>query len=833
MRRASRWLAVLLLCLPGAAQADVESKLNLYESEARLISETLPRPNQPTNQQQQRRLVDAQTSFTLGDYDAAALALFDIAGTPGADQETALYYLGESLFRKGDKGAARSYFGQVVLANKPGSKYYALSLVRLIEIAIVQQDSTEVEQHLAALERMTPRLPQVPYIRGKFLFSQGKYDDAIAQLNGVPKGSAFELQALYYVGTANVAKKELSRATEVFTDLTTRTPKTSSDRRVIELSQLALGRVWYERDEPAKAIDSYLLVDRKSDLFPGALYEVAWVYVKGKQFDKALRALELLALSDPNTDKTATVRILEGNLRIRKAQLIREGQITGSLTVDPKQDPQIEYDKASAVFAETHAAYFPSYEALSTMLDSGGDPAEYLAQLAGRESNAFSAAPRIPEVAAQYLREEPDVQRSVANQMDLGIIQAHIAEAESSISRLELVLAANDKSIVYPGLASRRSRIGAIQGGLIAIRNDLADQQLGLITPSGDLVQATATRRALAQQFASMGDPEAAYAAQNAEARTGYSNIEQTTGEITSALDTTQAMADALRKYAGDAPAGANPVTPELKSQIDTELTTTAAEVFAIQNDLKEVQRELILGRDVIGAGNESIERARQLRREVKVAQDNEQRLLTGFASASRDAETSRRLSALGDRAARIAEVLDQTESTIDTIVDGAMQQAKVQIAQERQNVDAYKSELAEYEVESRAIGGTILGSSFKAVKQKFYDVVVRTDVGAIDVVWSQKEDADDDLKRLNLSRQRELKQLKDEFKDILDAAMPNTPATPARSELPPASSAPSGSPDKGQGDTRVKPGSGEAPKADPTVRPDNENKPAPKGGSK
>ena len=56
--------------------------------------------------------------------------------------------------------------------------------------------------------------------------------------------------------------------------------------------------------------------------------------MKGKQYDKALRALELLALSEPNSTKTATVRILEGNLRIRKAQLIRLNLITGSLDAD-------------------------------------------------------------------------------------------------------------------------------------------------------------------------------------------------------------------------------------------------------------------------------------------------------------------------------------------------------------------------------------------------------------------------------------------------------------------------------------------------------------------
>src|SRR5262249_29966658 len=148
-----------------------------------------------------------------------------------------------------------------------------------------------------------------------------------------------ELQSGYFLATTYVAKLDLAKATEVFTDIINRKPKTSNDRRVIELSELALGRLYYERDQPSKAVDSYLLVDRHSDLFPDVLYEVAWVYVKGKQYDKALRALELLSLSEPSSTKTPTVRILEGNLRIRKAQMIRASAVLGTIEQGKPDDP--------------------------------------------------------------------------------------------------------------------------------------------------------------------------------------------------------------------------------------------------------------------------------------------------------------------------------------------------------------------------------------------------------------------------------------------------------------------------------------------------------------
>ncbi|HEY6035375.1 MAG TPA: tetratricopeptide repeat protein, partial [Kofleriaceae bacterium] len=274
-------VATTLALLTSAAFAeDVGNKLSSYEQEARNLGTDLPKPNERTAAQSSHRLVDAQVAFQLGDYDQAALILFDLsAKSVGPEKETATYYLGEALFQKGDRGAARTYFADI--AQIPTSRYYQLSLVRLVEIAIVQKDWQDAQDSLAKLTAIGngQQLSAVPYVTGKLAFAQDKYDDALAAFNQVAKGSDYELQALYYAGAANVAKKDLAKATDIYTDLISRHPRTAADRRVIELGQLALGRLYYEREQPSKSIDSYLLVDRHSDLFPDALYETAWVYV--------------------------------------------------------------------------------------------------------------------------------------------------------------------------------------------------------------------------------------------------------------------------------------------------------------------------------------------------------------------------------------------------------------------------------------------------------------------------------------------------------------------------------------------------------------------------
>src|SRR5262249_29630469 len=98
----------------------------------------------------QRRLVDAEVAFSLGDYDTASLSLFELANKQqGADREAAQYYLAESLFLKGDRGAARGYYQALTQSANVQSKYYQPSLQRLVEIAIAEGDPTAGNEALA------------------------------------------------------------------------------------------------------------------------------------------------------------------------------------------------------------------------------------------------------------------------------------------------------------------------------------------------------------------------------------------------------------------------------------------------------------------------------------------------------------------------------------------------------------------------------------------------------------------------------------------------------------------------------------------------------------
>lgn len=805
---ASTLLGLVFATGSAIAAPDVESRLASYESEAQALVSNLPAsPNVMSTAAGQRRLVDAQVAFATGDYDTASLILFDLVGkTQGQDKDVATFYLGESLFQKGDYGAARNYY-QAVKDNSVGGKYYQPSLIRLVEIAIAERDTMGGEEALRALESVGSANPGVPYVKGKWAFSQGKYDDALTLFTSVQKGSDFELQAEYYMGTSHVAKQDFAKATDTFTHLIERKPRTNVDRRVIELAQLALGRVYYERDQASKAIDNYLLVDRRSDLFPAALYEVSWVYVKSKQYDKALTALELLDELDPNSMKAPTVKILEGNLRIRKAQLLRRAEIDGTKSQEEKSSPAKEYEKAEKLFADLHDQFTPGFAALNRMVEGTLDPASFLEQIADRNTRVFASSAPIPEAAVQWLREEPEVNRVVRVETDLAEIERNVAASEAIIARLEGLISLGDHFVLYPALSSRRLRLAAIQHDLISMRSKLHDQ-----AGSG-----SSERKALQAQYTALGDPERAYGERTASTLEQYEKLDDGAHQVDVTIMSSQAIAVALRKYSLDVD-----LPVEQRADLQTQIDEATKEARSIEDELGAIHREIVLGKDLAGVGDQELIAARDLRRRLKAALDNEARSIN---------------KPLVGRAAVLAQTLEAADARIEQLVAKGLQEIYGVLEAEKQNVEDYKAMLADYEAEARTLGSEVLTASFKDVRAKMEDIVIRADVGAVDVLWSMKEDSDDDYKRLNLARSRDLKQLRDEFRFVLDVPAPFPEKKAA--EPTPAPSTEGSSPDKGTGDqSRIKPVDDSRTTSQPTVKPDAKTPapaPTPKkgGGSK
>jgi tetratricopeptide (TPR) repeat protein len=795
VRRGTRralYAAALALGLGLAARTSradtlppIASSLKNAEIEADALGKGIQRPDKATGGKAEfaRHLVDAQVAFRLGNFADCATLLYDVIGQgkDAKDYDVALYYMAEAMYQRGDRGAARSYFQQLI-TEQPGSQYEIKALARLVDLAIAMGEPTAAADAVAALDHVSgDRTDELAYIRGKYALATGKNEEALHWFTEIGTTGDFAFQAAYLSGTTYVAMGDLGKAAQAFADIVGKAPKKPNERRVTEMAALALGRIYYERDQPAKAIDAYLLIDRKSDLFDDALFEVAWVYVKGKQFDRALRALELLALNDPSSQKLSTVRILEGNLRIRKAQGIHQQQIDGVFT--GKADPEDEYQKAEALFTSTRDLYGAAYHALDELVAAKSDATGYLAQISGRTSGAFQIHETLPEVAASWLRAEPTVQRIVAIENDLAEIQDNIANAERSIARLRITLASSDPLAAFPSLVERRGRVREVRDTTVKQRQVLADEEYDLVqhakgTDMMEVESAHQVRLKATEEFAQIPELRAAALDQQTATQAKLEGFDKDLMDTARTINSIEATGAAIRTYMTSMPA----MPPEVRTSVEQQLGAFSPDIDADEVELEALRRDLVLAREAAAPVDTLRPRELQLRNALINALD-EEHIAAARQLASAGGDERKRadlIAAMVAQAKRVAARLDSDDKELDDVANAANADTRAELARQSTQLAAFNSQLAEVEAQSQAVGGELLGASFNVVKTKLYDIVVRADVGVIDVSWSRKEEAADEQKRLNLEKQREVRQIRDEFREVLEERDAEPAPTPA-----------------------------------------------------
>ncbi len=768
-------LAVAAACLAPAGRAaadavdELAKRMNTLEGEALDVERSIqaPKKNDKSSDLADRRLIEAQVAYGVGNYADATIVLYDIVEKypDSKAYNEAVFYLADSLFRKRDDLTAREYFTRIVEQFGARDPHYQEALQRLIELSIRLQDDRKIPDYLAKIDAIpqAKRLDSVPYVRGKYLFFAKDYDAALKVFDSIPKTSQYYFQARYFAGTTNIAKDELAAAAKVFHGLIRQPAKTRAQKRIVDLAHLALGRIHYERDQSTEAIDHYLMIGRKSDLFDDALYEVAFVYVKAKQFDKALRALELLSLANPKSAMLPDVRLLEGNLRIRKAQAIAK-QSEGSSAE--------EYSKALEVFEKTRKTYEKPKAELEKIMKEHGDAKRFFAQITGASQDALDIEVQLPEVAVNWVKQERDVGRVVKLTDTLDGIREELDDTSKLLDRIDKAVNSPSRVAIFPELADRRAQMNDISEMIFSVRNQLATHERVLITKyvTGDeakeLVDVQEKRRALADRLAKMPNSADSYAERVKKAKKVYDEVDKRAAEVETFINTLTAEVVALEKYYRDVPEAQKIIAPDVYDQQIKELRRMIVE---LRTELDAIRQEVATAGDEAGIGDDLAREEAGLRKElmaaVKAEHDTMQKVaarMTGSDRAKVD-----QIAKVMDKATTIEGILERTNKKIEKILDVQLAEVKGSITDERIRIAEYRATLAAYEAENVDIGSEIIYGSFDAVSKKFYEIAIRADVGLLDVTWARKEESEDRAERMRLDFANEKNIIDAEFRDV------------------------------------------------------------------
>ena len=101
-----------------------------------------------------------------------------------------------------------------------------------------------------------------------------------------------------------------------------------TDRQMIELIALNKARILLELGVVGEAVDTYQIIDRTSERFDEAFFEVTWAYVEAakqaqtavaqrENYEKALNAIEILLLAVKDQEVASQASLLMGNIYLR------------------------------------------------------------------------------------------------------------------------------------------------------------------------------------------------------------------------------------------------------------------------------------------------------------------------------------------------------------------------------------------------------------------------------------------------------------------------------------------------------------------------------------
>jgi TolA-binding protein len=740
------------------------------------------------------RFADAELLYRLRDYARAAVLFTDIVtnyrDTPA--YSNSLFLLGESLYQAGDRLGARARFREVVAnANDPVFRpFVQRSLGRLIEIALRTGDVTGIEEIFARLNQIPPSEieAQTTYIRGKYYFfrAQPDYEQARQAFEAVPSRSPVYPQARYFLGAILTAQERYPEAIEAFQRVLRIQPEGPEQEQVLDLAALAIGRLQIERNNYDGAIEAYQLVGRSSPHFDRALFEQAWAFIRTGDAIRAERALEILAISNPDSPLIPEGKLLWGNL------LLRTGR----------------FDRAQQVFQEVRNQFGPISQQLNQVVAQNTNPETYFQQLILSNIQVFDASSFIPQAALAWVRTEGTLEDSLNVVADLNTCRQYIRESEDLIARLNAAIGSPSRAHIFRDLRLAREQVYQILNRVTQVRGEVAlalDQSAAGIADV-NLQGIIAQRRGLDGSVGRLPTSDAAVRRRDRAAENEFTALSQELQRNQQRVDNLEAMVVAIERYLHTNPQPGSASQEALR----TELTQHRAAIANYRERIAELRRLITAGRSQVGVGDPRYVRDLEVGREYRDLVQREADILRGSGRLSSDAASLlARLDAVENR----AQAFDQR---VGTVVDRRISVIRAQLQEEETRVAGYRARLAQLEGEASDVVGHLVMQQFAAVRLHFYRIVMRADLGLVDVAWEQREEHNNRARLLAEEENREIAALNDEFREVTEGAEPEPmpPAAP-QGTAPPGGAAPAPQP----GGAAPQPGEGTPapPPAGPT----------------
>ncbi len=775
--------AVLALAFASSASASSDQNIANAQNEVSAVTreaggvQTAIEKAKGDQMTPEARVTNGELLFRMKDYDRALVTLSEvIEGYPETPSAVdALWLRGETFYAAKDYLAARrDYRALVKRGNEPRFQpYVARALARLVDVSFRTGD-------VASLDEVFQNLNLVPggqvdaaltYAKGKAYYGKKDYADAQQQFQAVPNGTTFTHQARYFQGLILMKQAQpqavapppnappnavppaprvsYTAAIDAFKVVTELPPDTDEHRHVIDLAWMAIGRLAYEQEQFQLAAEAYGKVNRDSPEFDTMLYELAWVYVRLGDVQRAERALEVLGITDPDSTYLADGTLLRADLLLRA----------------------VAFDQALEIYTTVRTQYDPLRQKVEDFLGSTTDVAVYYSKLSAHMLDMLDANAELPAIAIRWAREMEDGPLAFAVIDDINQCKKLIRDSELLIEKLHALIGASNRVRAFPELlAGEELALGLINRlskARLEIAHGLDDEEPGDL--GGEIGQTRELRRKLEGDIASLPVASADFAERDQQGKQQWNKVSQQLTNSMLEVDQLKAVINGLRTLLSQDAQNGVTRNPDDVKRFKAEIDDNERLLKQAQDEGATLRRQIEIGRAQIGLGdaryqNDANNRASYrdlLEREVQLA---------GSGAANRGAQAY---------AGRVTGLLGQMRAQEDQLV-GAFQQLESQVGTrigdlqkkvdtEAANITNYKGQLDKLDDEAKDLVGHVAQRNFGLVRDKLRGIVLRADVGITEQAWEVREEELDRVRNLQTERSRQEQLLDEELKEVLD----------------------------------------------------------------
>ena len=727
----------------------------------------------------EQRVANGELLYRSKDYARAVVVFSEIQEEfpDSVSYVDATWLRGETFYAEKEYLSARRDFRQIVdKSNDPRFQpYFGRALARLVDVCLRINDLQGLDEVFAKLSQVPPSQVDagLNYARGKAYYFKGDYAAAAGALDSVPANTDYTHQARYFRGMVAIkqaapsapppqpagapagetlrAPTNYKAAIELFKVATDLPPDSEEHKHVIDLSWMAIGRLYYEMENYIQAAEAYSKVGRTSPEFGTMLYELAWVYVRLGDVQRAERALEVLSIADPSSTQAGDATLLRADL------LLRAGS----------------FDKALQLYLGVREEYEPMRAKLEDFIAHTPDAAVYYEKLSQQQMDVLDQNEQLPPTAVRWAREAEDGAMAFAVIDDVNECKSLIRQSYQLIDKLNIILNASNRVRAFPELKAGEEYALALLNRISRMRLQLA-KGLDQSEPAdlgGDIGQARQTRRALMGQMGQLPVTQNEFNDRDYQGTRQWNTVSQELTRRGVEIDYLNATINGLRRMLREDAQRGLARDPASVKRFTDELDENERLLKQRVQEAAEIRRQIEIGRAQVGLGDARYQSDATARVSFRDALDVEMKLAVQGQAGGDAAKYSSKVQGAFEQSRAVEDRLIAQFGELEAQVANRLTEVNAKVETERVKINGYNMQLGALDGEAHDLVGQVAKRNFLFVRDRIRGIVLRADVGITEQAWEVREEELDRVHNLQTERAREEQLLDEELKEVLDDA--------------------------------------------------------------